>query len=274
MNRARSPRFASVMVSAAMVALVVTAQARPPRPPRDAAAAARAEGDLEAFIRWLLAEDREHGAVKLPFAAVVFAATGHRILPMNKADATDAAVLEKLSRGMDEVLRRMNAADSPARGVKRINEASHYFEDAMQEVFNVLPGLRCEFAPNTRGQVQRSGYPDLRVVDVASGRSYYLDPKLYEASSRRSSFRTFYFEPRGATNKVLVDACHIVVGISHNGERGADARFLAWELIDCSGLTVQLKAEFHAGNHDVYREEAVLSAGKATAIERPAPAGN
>ncbi len=276
----RSPCFfTSTLAQIVAAALVISLPAapplfaKPPRPPRDAAAAARAQVDLDALIHWLLAEDREHGMVKLSFAAVVFAATGHRILPMNKSDPTDAAVLEKLSRGMDEVLRRMNVPDSPARGVKRINEASHYFEDAMQEVFNALPGLRCEFAPNTRGQVQRSGYPDLRVVEIASGRSYYLDPKLYEASSRRSSFRTFYFEPRGETNKVLVDACHLVVGIAHNGERGAGARFLNWELVDCSGLTVQLKAEFHAGNHNVYREEAVLATGK-SAAPSPSPAGN
>jgi hypothetical protein len=31
---------------------------------------------------------------------------------------------------------------------------------------------------------------------------FYLDPKLYVAGSRDSSFRTFYFEPKKSTNKV------------------------------------------------------------------------
>jgi hypothetical protein len=32
-------------------------------------------------------------------------------------------------------------------------------------------------------------------------RVFYLDPKLYAAGSRDSSFRTFYFEPKITTNK-------------------------------------------------------------------------
>ncbi len=256
------------------------AHAKPPRPPRDAAAEARAGEELEALMRWLLAEGRDSQLVRLPFASVVFAATGHRILPVNKTDPAEAEVLAKLGRGLDEVLRRMNASDSPARGVKRINEASHHFEDMMREVFNALPGLRCDFARNTRGEVQRSGYPDLQVTDTASGRIYYVDPKLYEERSRRSSFRTFYFEPRRETNKVLADACHLVAGIAHNGERGERLRFRHWELIDCRELTVELKAEFHAGNQSLYREEAVLARGAAAPdkAEPPAepakPAGN
>ena len=262
-----SSRASGATVLLALAVLLLTSPtalwAKPPRPPRDAAAAARAEFDLQTLIHWLLSDEHDHQLVRVPFSAVVFAATGHRILPFNKTDPIDAGVLSKLSRGMDEVVQRMNAADSPAHGVKRINEASHFFEDAMQEIFNALPGLQCEFAPNSRGQVQRSGYPDLRVIETASGRTYYVDPKLYEERSRRSSFRTFYFEPRRATNKVLADACHLVVGIAHNGVHGPGVRFLNWEFVDCSALVVQLKAEFHAGNHDLYREDAVLATGQA-----------
>jgi hypothetical protein len=267
------PRATGATVLLVTVALMISGptllRAKPPRPPRDAAADARAEFDLQSLIHWLLSDEHDHQMVRLPFAAVVLASTGHQILPFHKDDPIDAGVLSKLSRGMEEVLRRMNAEDSPARGVKRVNEASHFFEDAMREIFHGLPGLRCEFAPNSRGQVQRSGYPDLRVTDTASGRTYYVDPKLYEEHSRRSSFRTFYFEPRRETNKVLADACHIVVGIAHNGVHGEGVRFLNWEFVDCSGLVVQLKAEFHAGNHDLYREDAVLATGKA--VDSPPP---
>ena len=39
--------------------------------------------------------------------------------------------------------------------------------------------------------MQRSGYPDLRIIDLGSKRVFYLDPKLYATGSRDSSFRAF-----------------------------------------------------------------------------------
>jgi hypothetical protein len=39
-----------------------------------------------------------------------------------------------------------------------------------------------------------------------SKRVFYVDPKLYAAGSRDSSFRTFYFKPKAAANKVRDDA--------------------------------------------------------------------
>lgn len=238
-----------------------TALAKPPKPPRTAEQESRAATDLDTLLHWLLANEHEHEMVALPFQAVIHAATGHRVLGFDPKDPTDAAVLAKLRSAIDAILAKMNAPDSPARDVKRINEASHHFEDAMQAAFNALPGLACEFAPNTAGSVQRSGYPDLRLTDQASGKIYYLDPKLYAQGSRHSSFRTFYFEPRVETNKVNADAVHLVVGIEHNGKSGADARFERWEFVDCSNLKVKLKAEFQAGNRDVYRDDAVVAHG-------------
>src|SRR2546426_10122469 len=82
------------------------------------------------------------------------------------------------------------------------------------------PGLGCFFPKPADGKVQRSGYPDLRIVDLASKRVFYLDPKLYAVGSRDSSFRTFYFEPKIATNKVRDDAVHFVVGFEHQPSPG------------------------------------------------------
>ncbi len=241
--------------------LPLTAHAKPPPPPRTAEQETSARGDLDTLLRWLLDPTHEHELVTLPWPAVVHAATGHRVLPFDPADPTDAAVLGKVGPAMDGVLRAMNGPGSPARDVTRVNEASRFFEDAMQGAFNALPGLRCEFAPNAAGHVQRSGYPDLRVTDTASGKVYYFDPKLFAAGSRGSSFRSFYFEPRTETNKVTADAVHFVVGIEHDGKAGADRRFTHWEILDCATLKVRLKAEFQAGNRDVYRDGAVVARG-------------
>lgn len=65
----------------------------------------------------------------------------------------------------------------------------------IRELLNAAPGFSCDFPRTAEGRVQRSGYPDLRLVDLSSKRAFYLDPKLYAVGSRDSSFRTFYFKP-------------------------------------------------------------------------------
>ena len=108
-------------------------------------------------------------------------------------------------------------------------------------------------------------YPDLRITDLESKRVFYLDPKLYAAGSRDSSFRTFYFEPKKSTNKVRDDAVHFVVGFEHapretaSGSPNATWKFTRWDLVDLSRFTVKLKAEFQGSNRDMYRPEAIVA---------------
>ena len=112
-------------------------------------------------------------------------------------------------------MKRLNASGSAIRQVDRINEVSSRFEDTLRELLNSTSGLRCDFPLTAEDKVQRSGYPDLRIIDLESKRVFYLDPKLYAAGSRDSSFRAFYFEPRKGTNKVRDDAVHFIVGFQH-----------------------------------------------------------
>src|SRR6266576_4793770 len=120
--------------------------------------------------------------------------------------------------------------------------------------------LACDFPKTAAGGKQRSGYPDLELVDQLSHRIYYLDPKLYAVGSRDSSFRTFYFEPKIATNKVREDAVHFIVGFEHE-KPAANRRwkFTRWDLVDLSHFQVKLKAEFEGSNRDMYRPEAIVA---------------
>jgi len=99
----------------------------------------------------------------------------------------------------------------------------------------------------------------LRLVDSATGRVLYPDPKLNAKGSRQSSLRTFYFTPKRETNKPNDDAHHLIVGIEHE-KTGPEVNFTRWELIDLGGFRVRLKAEFEGSNKDVYREDAVVGA--------------
>jgi hypothetical protein len=162
-------------------------------------------------------------------------------------------------------MKRLNAPDSEIQNIDRINEVSSHFEDTLRELLSATPGLKCDFPLTAEGKIQRSGYPDLRITDLESKRVFYLDPKLYAAGSRDSSFRTFYFEPKKSTNKVRDDAVHFVVGFEHApretalGSPKATWNFTRWDLVDLSRFTVKLKAEFQGSNRDMYRPEAIVA---------------
>ncbi len=187
---------------------------------------------VDALIPWLLQEDAQLRGI--PFSEVIFDSTGKHVLACNPKDETNARVLKQMSSVLDEVMARLNAPETP--------------------------GLACDFPKTAAGGKQRSGYPDLELVDQLSRRVYYLDPKLYAVGSRDSSFRTFYFEPKIATNKVREDAVHFIVGFEHE-KPAANRRwkFTRWDLVDLSHFQVKLKAEFEGSNRDMYRPEAIVA---------------
>ncbi len=213
---------------------------------------------VQTLIPWLLKEDQS--LTGIPFSDVIDATSGKKVIPFDPQDADDQRILAKIGEALDEVLKQANAPESELKTIKRINEVSSRFENLLNEKLNEIPDFTCDFPKTVSGQVQRSGYPDLRIVDKATGRVCYLDPKLYAENSRASSFRSFYFEPKRDTNKVNDDAHHLVVGIAH--DRNAEGwRFLRWELIDLSRFRVKLKAEFQGSNRDMYRPESIVGTG-------------
>ena len=221
--------------------------------------ASAAETNKSDISQLIVAVVEAGGELKeIPFADVVKATTGKRILSFDQKSDADRELLAKIGLALDEVIVRMNATNSVAQKQRRINEVSSHFEDEMKRVLNDVAGFSCDFPHLASGKIQRSGYPDLRLVEKKSGRVIYLDPKLYEEGSRNSSFRTFYFEPKKETNKILDDAHHLIVGFAHDGRKSGRWKFLSWELVDLSQFKVRLKAEFQGSNHDLYQDAATV----------------
>jgi hypothetical protein len=239
-----------------------------------------AEAPVHQLIPWLLDEDRQLRGV--PFSEVIFDTTGKKVIKFDARNPVDQRVAKAISTACDETVKRLNAPDCAIQNSNRINEVSSHFEDTLRELLNATPGLHCDFPLTAEGKVQRSGYPDLRIVELESKRVFYLDPKLYAAGSRDGSFRTFYFEPKKATNKVRDDAVHFVVGFEHQPRalaaslgrsasdedfktatqrRGNNAmwKFTRWDLVDLAQFRVKLKAEFQGSNRDMYRPEAIVA---------------
>jgi len=224
-------------------------------------AGAATTSPVDTLIPWLLQEDTQLRG--LPFAEVIEDATGKKVLAIDPQNQADQRVIKQIATVLDEVVRRLNQPESVIQGVARINEVSSHFEDLLRELLNAAPGLSCDFPRTADGHVQRSGYPDLRILHQETKRVYYLDPKLYAAGSRESSFRTFYFEPKKSTNKVLDDAVHLVVGFEHEPRTEGRWKFTRWDLVDLAHFQVKLKAEFQASNRDLYRPEAVVASSRA-----------
>jgi hypothetical protein len=231
------------------------------------------KGPVDQLIPWLLEEGQQLRGI--PFSELIFDATGRNVVPFEANNTVDQRVAKAISAACDETMKRLNAPNSEIQHVDRINEVSSHFEDTLRELLNATPGLQCDFPFTVEGKIQRSGYPDLRIIDLESKRVFYLDPKLYAAGSRDSSFRTFYFEPKKSTNEVRDDAVHFVVGFEHAPrETGAGSpsarrssaeaakatwKFTRWDLVDLSRFIVKLKAEFQGSNRDMYRPEAIVA---------------
>jgi hypothetical protein len=218
-----------------------------------------AEASVDQLIPWLLDEERQLRGIA--FSEVILDTTGKHVLAVEGKNGTDERVIKQISAVLDKTMRRMNAPDSPIQKVSRINEVSSRVEDLLRELLNATPGLSCDFPRTAGDKIQRSGYPDLRIVDLATKRVFYLDPKLYAVGSREGSFRTFYFEPKIATNKVRDDAVHLIVGFEHESRKNGRWTFIRWDLVDLSQFKVKLKAEFQGSNHDMYRPEAIIATG-------------
>ena len=245
--------FRVVYLLALSLLLVSRASAQDPSP----APPTTADSAAATFIPWLLQGKEELN--QMPLADVVFYATGKKIIALDPQNEVDQRVLALLRTTLDEVLKTMSAPDSPIQSVARINEVSGPFENMLRERLNAADGFTCDFPTIAGGKVQRSGYPDLRLVDEATKRVYYIDPKLFAAKSRGSSFRTFYFEPKVATNKIRDDAVHLIIGIEHEGREAAHWNFTRWDIVDLSKFKVRLKAEFQGSNRDMYRPEAIVA---------------
>ena len=220
------------------------------------------ELSTQEIIQQLLAQDL--GTRKFAFPDVIHAACSKKVIATNPDTPAHQRILETISQAADETLTELSQKDSKLHQLRRINEASRFFEDLLLKKINAAPHIRCQIPKNTQGKQQRSGYPDLHIIHTATDGTKthaYLDPKLFEKKSKASSLRTFYYEPRTRTNKIQHDAIHLLLGICHDGNQGAWA-FTNWELCDLSRFSVRLKAEFQASNRDLYRKNLIIRSSK------------
>ena len=257
----KSGRIIGILILCGFVGLLFWSFTRPPKVPASRRIiesakqldsieeTSRQQADAQ-LVRQLLNEDLSDR--RFSFPTIVLATAERKVIPLNRTRESHQRVMSAIEAALSEATSELSQADSPIRELRRINEGSRFFEDALMEKINATNGLSCDIPTTREGEHQRSGYPDLKVVDEASGDVFYLNPKLVEQSSWESSFRSFYFEPKTKTLKINDDAVHLLVGIGHDGKSG-EWTFGETKIIDLSTLSVRLKAEFQASNADLYK---------------------
>jgi len=162
-----------------------------------------------------------------------------------------------VSGTVEVAMGKLNQDNSPIKKLRRVNEASRFFEDILMAELDRYEELSCGIPKTAEGREQRSGYPDLKIVHKESKVVAYLDPKIFEESGINSSLRSFYFGPKVRTSKINDDALHLLLGISHDGKDG-NWMFTGWHLVDLYQFQVKLKAEFQGANRDLYKEPLII----------------
>src|SRR5437868_11549024 len=86
-----------------------------------------ADSPVRSLIPWLLQE--ETALRGLPFPEIISAATGKKVIAINRDNPDDRRAITAIGKACDETLKRLNAKDSAIQGIARINEVSSHVED-------------------------------------------------------------------------------------------------------------------------------------------------
>jgi hypothetical protein len=172
---------------------------------------------VDALIPWLLQEDAQLRGI--PFSEVIFDSTGKHVLACNPKDETNARVLKQMSSVLDDVIARLNAPESPIQGIPRINEVSSHFEDLIRELLNKTPGLACDFPKTAAGGKQRSGYPDLELVDQLSHRIIISMRNFTQSEVATARFALFISSRRSQPTKCARTRCISLLALNMRNRR-------------------------------------------------------
>ncbi len=221
------------------------------------------EASPNPVARWLLQQNGGKDAISLSLADVLRAATGKNVLPIDSLNPASAAVITKLGGVLDRVLPGMNKPESPAHVVGRTDETTAFFEDALRALIATVPGLSCPPpADETAAAHTAGGFPAVRVLDAASGKSYYLGVTLYPTGGREGAVRALLLHPDAAAARMTEDGSCLLAAIETNGKTGKEIAFLNWELLDLTRLQMRVITTFEATQADVHPPGALLDDGR------------
>ncbi|MCL2040012.1 MAG: hypothetical protein FWG85_06250 [Bacteroidetes bacterium] len=197
----------------------------------------------------------------LSFKLIIEGLSGHKIIPFDKNDEKDIALLEKLKNIAILTGKEINEI-----GIKKMrpNEAGNEVEVFLKNAM-IKEGFKPQTPLTKKGKHKASGYPDIEFKDQFD-RTNYLECKTYNAKSETSSFRSFFVSP-SEDFKVIEDAHHIMLSFelydvknkSSNNENIYKCK--KWKVVCLADLICDVKYEFNSNNKNMYSDELVLAEG-------------
>jgi hypothetical protein len=184
----------------------------------------------------------------LNFRDVIQVASGHKVIPFDKKSTllinlVDDHIKNNLKQLSDNIYATYKG---------RANELGNKIEKELMKSLAKIPGIKCGKPKLKDGKKQASGYPDCLIEHGAV--RIYADIKSYQSKTADSSLRSFFYQPTNK-NKILFDAQHCIIGfetVSLGGDNKSPFRIIGYKIVDTYNLKVKFKAEFNAGNADLY----------------------
>lgn len=198
----------------------------------------------------------------IPFEVIVKSICDHDVIPFDPKDSENNALLDALSKAMEEVCR--NIQEAPIMR-PRPNEVGNDLEPHVASALT-KQGYSTIPAKTKSGKGKNTAYPDLFVE--RKGTPIYIEVKSYGADNHETTQRSFYLSPSDDP-KVAHDAHHLVVGfeIVDNGSngktdnRGRELRNyvpVGFTIADIYGMACDMKAEFNSDNRRMYEKDRIL----------------
>ena len=209
---------------------------------------------LESIIRQMLIPLRE-----VPLRLVIEGLCGYSVVPFDKEDYKDMAVLFNLSKIADMVGNEVNKS-----GIKRPrpNEVGNDIEIFVKDAL-ISIGYIADTPKTKRGNKKTTGYPDLQFIDEFD-RLNYLECKTFNINNVGTTQRSFYLSPSD-NFKVTNDAHHFVISFEVYVERRIGNENVykcgSWKILSIENLEVDVKYEFNSDNARLYADEMVLAEG-------------
>lgn len=186
-------------------------------------------------------------AKRIPFATVIQATTGHRVLSFDANLPTHRALRTNILHAARLAGERARADGLAA---ARPNEAGNYLEPYVRAALRER-GLDARVPFTTNGRAQVTGYPD---IEITTPLPCYIELKTYNATTENTTQRSFYYSP-SESPKVTRDALHLLLAYElERIERDGKAQFFPvhWKLLTLENLEVDLKFEFNQSNRGLY----------------------
>ena len=209
---------------------------------------------LENVIRQMLRPLKD-----IPLNLVIEALCGKKVIPFDKSDSRDQALLQKLREACILAGTEVNKT-----GITRArpNEVGNDIEPFVKNALRIV-GYQAYTPRTMTGKSKAIGYPDIEFVDK-DGRVNYLECKTYNIENIATTQRSFYLSP-SEEFKITKDAHHIVVSfeIFVAGMSGKNSVFKcrSWKIISLENLLVDVKYEFNSDNKRLYSRDLILAEG-------------